>query len=294
MGTVLLELPAWIDLIGPEWTRKIEAEVYASGPPTGRLLPHDHGARLEEHLAVGLRAFLAAKDPFYFVRIGDCELLALSGGYRVREQNASLPDCLRLSGFRREDFPRRRELFEAFRDASLLGVQENWASVRDNTEMVFRLLGLPVPHPRAVDCHILYKALVDGTLFRWLSGRKVALVGALAPKLEGLWKTPWFHEVYRHFGPVDQVRIVGAVATRRREEGGVLPELDSVMARLSGIDYDTALVACGAPAKMLCRRIWLSGKTALDAGFVFDALIGDGERWQRPCLKDAAWPHPFV
>ena len=49
-------------------------------------------------------------------------------------------------------------------------------------------------------------------------------------------------------------------------------------------------LGCGAIAKILASRIQKLGRTALDVGFVFDALLGNPARTERAVLKETKWP----
>lgn len=89
----------------------------------------------------------------------------------------------------------------------------------------------------------------------------------------------------------DWTRGSAMVPTRLRTEGGATRDHKVVLRLLDGFDYDVALLSCGVAAKPLTWRIRSeTGRTALDTGFVFNALLGDRERTNRPVLKDVSWP----
>lgn len=262
------------------------------------LLAPDQGGGLDANLqAAALRwdALVAAGKPFYLARIGDCELGVLGLGYFPHTKHKSEParEYWRC-GYGRDFLPYRPELIAAYRDAHLLGVQENWLPWRQNTITVLHALGFPIPHPNAVDVHLPYQALIDGRLFKFLEGKKVLLVGGLAGQLAGLWQKTEFISAHLRFGPLNWVKSIQAVGlSDRKEGGGAWREMDEVTARIKRMEFDVALVSAAVPAKILARRIWAMGKTALDVGFVFDALIGNlpTERALRPCFRDVKnWP----
>jgi len=263
------------------------------------LLPPDHGSGLEDNLSAGVRCWqklLQEDSPFYLARIGDCELTVLGRGYFPGSPHK--PDMTGeywRCGFGRDFILHRSELIEAFRDAHLLGVQENWLPWRKITIDILAALGFSIPYPRAVDVHLPYQLLVDGSLFHFLQGKKVLLVGGLAqPLAEAWWRTD-FLSSHARFGPLHRITSISAVpmSDRQADQGGAWRDLDRVTAEIERMDFDVALIAAAVPAKILAKRIWSMGKTALDVGFVFDALLGiaPGERALRPCFRDVKdWP----
>lgn len=262
--------------------------------PAPRIIPLGHGNTMEEQLLAGRSKFLSRKEPFSLIRLGDFEL-GLLGALYFPFGNASncLSTMMTRAGYAaQEALSLRKHLIEAVRFSPMVGVLENWETQRIETAALMAMLNCSIPCARAVEIHLPYAMLVDGTLFSWLAGRRVLLIGNLAPRLLEAWKKPEFHRAYERFGPSSEVKVVDAISTSSREDGGAWKDFHAALQSAKRNDYDVALVASGAMAKPLAYRIWRLGKTALDVGFVFDALLREREdaRVLRPVLKDAWFP----
>lgn len=285
-----IELDRWFDQLPAVDQARIAQERRALILPEPRLIPKNHGSNIDQHLDAAKGRFLASRDPFCLIRVSDCELGLLGGGYLPSDRLRDLAWHMRIAGFDRGAIRFRPDFIAAIREAELVGLQQNWLPVLEDTTVLFSLLGIPTPHPRGVEVHLPYKLLVDGSWFRWLSGKKVLLVGTLAPALEAAHRRKTFLDAYQMFGPLEKVRIVGAIRTRSREEGGAWADYDRVLEESKRYDYDVALLSCGVTAKPLAWKLRKRGKTAIDAGFVFDALLGDKEREVRPIFSKIRWP----
>lgn len=259
-----------------------------------RILPEEHGSTIEDQLGYAKKLFLEQKGPFSFGRIGDCELAWLGAGYlheRMPLENLkTLESQLITAGLNRDALKMRPQFLDALRKLTLLGVQQNWPPIRETTAALMWLSGFEVPPPNAVDFHLLYRLLVDGTLFNWMAGKRVFMVGISTPALAQKWTTPEFVKTYRRFGPVDQINIVGTQTTRGRGAEGSWLDLDDVTRTLEKSAFDVAFLSCGAMAKILAVRVQEMGRTALDAGFIVDALLGHSQRTERTVIRDGAWP----
>jgi hypothetical protein len=283
------ELPSWFDQLPAPDRDAINRLRDETRPASSRLLPSEHGETMAEQLRFAEKMFLSAREPFSLLRLGDLDLGLLGGGYLPCQPGANLSNQFREAGYAPGAFPLRASLIRALRDDALVGVQQNWASCALETAWLLAMLGIPVPFPRAVEVHLPYALLVDGTLFSWLEGRRVLLVGHLAPRLAEAWRKPAFHEALEPFGRSARTTIAGAVPMGSREDGGAWRDFGAALDAARTADYDVALVACGATAKPLSYEISKAGKTALDVGFVFDALVGEcqDQRVKRPILREA-------
>lgn len=250
---------------------------------------------MKEQLEAGKRKFFSEKEPFSLVRLGDFELGLLGALYfPFGNPSNTISMMFTRAGYASDSLWIRPKMIEAVRESAMIGVLENWDTQCVETAALLAMLGCEIPLPRAVEIHLPYQMLVDGSLFRWLSGRKVLLIGNLAPRLLEVWKLPAFHKTYEHFGPSNEVQIVGAIPTSSREEGGACRDFNFALQCAHRLDYDVALLGCGSMAKPLAHQISKIGRTAIDVGFVFDALLGERRDALvgRPVLRWSKFPKP--
>lgn len=283
------ELRAWFDQLTEGERKHFEDLRRKAENVVDRLLPYNHGNNITAQLEAAKKRFLACKDPFSLVRIGDCEIGLLGAG--VIPVQHDLETQFRFAGLSRESIFLRSDFIRAVRETELLGLQQNWPEMGQKTGTLLFMLGMQVPPENGIEVHLPYKLLVDGTLFRYLSKKKVLLVGAGARRLGDCFSLKGFLDVYGFLGPLDEMKVAGVIETRTREAGGAWADYERVTQQAAKLDFDVALLACGGMAKPLAWRIANGLKrTALDVGFVFDALMGNEERWHRPILKDVVWP----
>ncbi len=178
-----------------------------------------------------------------------------------------------------------------------MGLHQRWPPVTEATARILALSGIEIPAPNGVEVHLLYKMMVDGSLFNYLADKRVVLLGDKVTELQRLWAIPAWCQNYAVLGPLDRVKIVGAYKTRSKAPsieaaaaGGSWLDLDPVTAWLKKVDYDIALLGCGAVANLMGKRVTDMGRSALDMGFVFEALLGNSQRTHRPFLRDIKWP----
>jgi hypothetical protein len=288
-----LDWGKWVDEI-PKPLLSHTDQARVSLKVSDRIIPDSHGPTLGDQLRAAKRIFLEARGPVSFVRLGDCDITLLGSGYlheRMPLQNLkSLQSQLTTAGLSRPGIAMRAEFVQAMRTATLLGLQQNWPPVRETTSILMSLSGLPVPAPNGVDFHLLYHLLADGTLIRYLAGKKILLVGAAAPDLAAQWADHCFQQKYKALGPFKDSKVSGVFVTRGRGSEGAWRDLDAATQYAVRTQFDVALLGCGAMAKVLAERIRKQGRTALDAGFIFDALLGHSQRKERAVIRDAPWP----
>ena len=283
-----LKMRGWFDQLPEEERRPLEEFRKRAENIGSRIIPYPHGDDIATQLEAAKKRFLECKEPFSLIRIGDCEIGLLGAG--VIPVQHDLATQFRFAGLSRESLALRKDFISAVKETQLLGLQQNWPEIGHKTGMLLFMLGMQVPPENGVEVHLPYKLLVDGTLFEFLAGKKVLLIGAGARRLSDCLSLKGFLDVYGFLGPMEKVKVVGVIETRAREAGGAWSDYERVVLEAYKIDYDVALLACGGMAKPLAWRLWKSGKTALDIGFVFDALLGNDERRHRPVLKDVVWP----
>jgi hypothetical protein len=286
------ELGKWYGALTPEEQheiRKLCVEARSKKGPC-RLVPADHGPRLPEQIAAAKRRFLECRDPFCLIRIGDSELGLLGAHFLPEEIPRPISWYIGRGDLTKMTITCRKSFIAALKGAELVGVQQNWKPITEGTAIILRMLGFELPMANAIEVHLPYQMLVDGSLFRWLGGKRVLLIGMLAPKLSAVWHTAAFQKAYLAWGPVDKIQIAGAIRTRSKAQGGAFQDYDEILRQVGQIKFDVALLSCGVTAKPLTWAIRQRGRTALDVGFVFNALLGGSERSQRPILREATWP----
>ncbi len=288
-----LDLGKWIDEIPNDRRIKIE-RAHANVKVLDRLVPEDHGPTLDIQLRTAKQRFLAYRDPLSFIRLGDCDITLLGSGYlheRIPLENLkTLKSQLVMAGLPRQGISIRPEFVQALKTTTFLGVQQNWAPVRNTTAILMVLSGLQVPPPNGVDFHLLYFMLADGSFVQYLAGKKLLLVGSEATELARRWGDSQFQSRYAALGPFNRSRVTDVFVTRTREAGGAWLDLSAATLYAAGANFDVALLGCGAMAKVLAERIRKQGRTALDVGFIFDALLGHSQRKERAVIRDAPWP----
>lgn len=288
------ELDRWfVDLTVSEQNEINQLRSEKVPVPPRRILPLTHGDTVEAQLEAGKQKFFSEKEPFSLVRLGDFELGLLGALYFPYEKPSN---CISVmftrAGYSWDSLWLRKYLVSAVRGSALVGVLENWDTQMVETASLLAMLDCELPLSRAVEIHLPYKMLVDGSLFKWLSGRRVLLIGNLAPRLAEAWKLSAFHKAYEHFGPSHDIEVVGAIPVGSREDGGACKDFYFALQCAKRLDYDVALLGCGVMAKPLSYQISKGGRTAIDVGFVFDALLGERQdaRAGRPVLRDARFP----
>lgn len=288
-----LDWGKWIDEI-PSSLRAQADQACAAVKVPERLVPKSHGPTLDIQLRTAKQIFLAHPGPLSFIRLGDCDITLLGSGYLY--ERMPLPDLTTLesqlatAGLSRPGIAMRPEFVEALKTATFLGVHQNWAPVRETTAILMALSGLQVPPPNGVDFHLLYFMLADGSLIKHLAGKKVLLVGAGAEALANRWGDPDFQFRYAALGPFGESRVTDVFVTCGPGSEGAWVDLDAATKYSQQADFDVALLGCGAMAKVLAERIRQQGRTALDAGFIFDALLGHSQRKERAIIRNAPWP----
>ncbi len=236
------------------------------------------------------KIFFAAKEPFCLLRVSDSELCLLGAHYLPEEVPQPISWYIGRGDLQNFTPAIRRTFIDSLQKVEMVGLQQNWKPITEASAILLKMVEIPLPMPNSVDVHLPYQLLADGSLFRWLEGKRVLLIGYLGPKLAEAWKTKEFQDAYRSWGPVDKATIVGSIRMGSKAEGGAFKDYETAIRELDKYRYDVALLSCGITAKPLAWEIRQRNITAVDVGFVFNALLGGGERTQRPILRDVKWP----
>lgn len=296
----LLDVGVWLDQADHSIRQRVDdaAKDLKRTKNPCKVLPLDFAGnwgRWADELEAGKEAFLRAKEPFYFASLGDAEMALLASGYMY--PTPELEGRLRACGFSRAFLSARKEFRDALKSATLLGLQQRWPGITEKIEVILQLCGFAMPPPNAVEVHLPYSMLADGSLFTFLAGRRVVLVGDKVAQVRDLFRNKAFLEAHQHLGPMEKTKIVDVYSTRPKapsvegsKTGGSWLDLEPATKWLARNDYDIAILGCGAVANFLARRIHATGRTAIDVGFVFEALLGNDQRNVRPVLRDVIWP----
>ncbi|PRS36423.1 hypothetical protein C6W19_14515 [Bacillus sp. RJGP41] len=156
----------------------------------------------------------------------------------------------------------RRELVQSLRDADIAGVIAPWRldPWAKQTRTVLEQLKFM---PSKVCCAwIMQSLLEEGTLWPWLSNKKVFLVGRRSKEAENVFKE-------------QGVQITGSIGLNGYDE------LIRVQNELrSNQEWEIAFISAGIPATILAPRIAkLTQKVAIDFGHALDMIL-DGEEYK--------------
>jgi hypothetical protein len=295
MGHDWLGLGTWWDEASKASQACVEKQAVQVVPKEVLPLPYAGvWGRWDEELEVGKQRLLSMKKPFCFTSLGDAELVLIASGYTYPPQE--LAGRLHACGFTRGTLSYRKAFMDALRGSELLGLHQRWKPVTDKTYKILALAGFDMPPANAVEVHLPYKMMIDKSLFEYVAGKRVVLVGDKGPAIQAKLKDAEFVKTYSElFGPLGEMEVVGNFQTKAKGcGGGSWTDLDAATKWLMGANFDVALLACGAVATLLATRIRDSGRVALDVGFVIEALLGHSQRSVRPILRDVKWPKEGV
>lgn len=296
MGQDLLNLGTWWDQADPDRKVAVEAaaaKIVAPKEAPSAILPLPYAGtwgKFDDELEVGKQKMLSMKGPFCFTSLGDAELALIASGYTYPAKE--LEGRLRACGFTRATLGARQIFIDALQGSEMFGVHQRWKPVTDKMYKILALAGFEMPPPNAIEVHLPYKMMIDKSLFSYLAGKRVVLVGDKAIDLQAKWKDASFLAAYSPlFGPMGEMEVVGAFRTKMKGlEGGSWQDLDAATKWLQATEFDVALLACGAVAALLAARVRDVGRIALDVGFVLEALMGNKQREVRPFLREVKWP----
>ena len=156
----------------------------------------------------------------------------------------------------------RRELVKSLRDTDIAGLIAPWRLdpwAKQTRTVLEQLKFMP---SKACCAWIMQSLLDEGTLWPWLSNKKVLLVGRRSKEAEIVFKE-------------QGVQITGSIDLNGYEE------LNRVQNELqSDQEWEIALISAGIPATILAPRIAkLTQKVAIDFGHALDMII-DGKEYK--------------
>lgn len=156
----------------------------------------------------------------------------------------------------------RRELVRSLRDTDIAGLIAPWRLdpwAKQTRAVLEQLKFMP---SKACCAWIMQSLLDEGTLWPWLSNKKVFLVGRRSKEAE---------IVFREQG----IQITGSIVLNGYDE------LNRVQNELqSNQKWEIALISAGIPATILAPRIAkLTQKVAIDFGHALDMIL-DGKEYK--------------
>ncbi|NOV04241.1 hypothetical protein GC097_30125 [Paenibacillus sp. LMG 31457] len=231
-------------------------QVVAAG--VEHLRPHIYHLLSARELGERIVAALDARTPFSLARLGDGELLTLAQETILPiEQIKQEGPFLSYAGVDVPDLAIKAELVQSIRRASVIGIPK--LRVRNFQPLAFAVFKAENINYRELvmtDSLVNYYLYHEGYLSRITQGRKVLLVGNLAPHLA---------EVLRAHG----VNIVGEITPVL----GV-KDIPHIKDNIAGYDFDIALVSAGISAVVISE--WIAsnmGKVAIDFGHLANSIV---------------------
>ncbi|WP_240546092.1 GT-D fold domain-containing glycosyltransferase [Paenibacillus artemisiicola] len=251
-GELLLEQATPIQRLLPEISLR---DVIALGAEqiAHRCLPLLDVSEVYEEMEAAIRE----RRPCAVVRLGDGELLTLAQDAvhdmeTIRREGGFLP----YAGVHPPDLRARDELAAAIRQAHIVGVPlSRRKHFQPLLHPVLRAHRIPPESLRMTHSAVNYSLHQTGLLGRLLAGKRLLVVGNLAPALGHALN----QRGYAVTGAVSPVNGVG--------------DVERVLQEIRGFDFDLALVSAGIAAVMLCTRIAGElGRAALDFGHMADGI----------------------
>ncbi|XEC93413.1 GT-D fold domain-containing glycosyltransferase [Paenibacillus tarimensis] len=201
---------------------------------------------------------LDTRTPLSVVRLGDGELLTMAQETvlsiaQVREEGKFLD----YAGVQVPDLEARDLLVKTVLGADIVGIPK--LRIRNYQPLafaVFRAHGIDYRNLKLTDSLVNYYLYHGGYLPQILSGRKVLLIGNLAPALADRFRPHGIH-------------IAGTVSPVQG-----IKDVPRVMGEVAGHDFDIALVSAGISAVVISRQIASEmGKVAIDFGHLADSMV---------------------
>ncbi|MBM7566720.1 GT-D fold domain-containing glycosyltransferase [Paenibacillus sacheonensis] len=205
-----------------------------------------------------MEAAIAEQRPCAVVRLGDGELLTLAQGVMYDEGTIQREgEFLPYAGVNPPDLRARDQLAQAVRLAHIVGVPSSRRKhFQPLLHPVFRSHHLEMSQLRLTNSAVNYHFHQAGLLYRLLTGKRILVIGNVAPALSQTLMRCGF-QVNGIISPVKGVN-----------------DVDRVMGEVRGVDFNLALVSAGIAAVILCTRIARElGKTALDFGHMADGIV---------------------
>ncbi len=228
-----------------------------------------------------LRDALLSGKPLMVARHGSNEL-----NFVYRPSTRKLHELCVCAGF----FPESETLGERFRkeyclwssEIDLLGVW-NYRHARFVPEQ--RLFRLMKPGTRLIDLQSLTPFLHENPWTRTLEGRRVLVVHPFRDTIlrqyerrGELFKDP---QVLPEFAHLDVIPAVQSIGGRAEGFESWFDALEFMKNEISRVEFDVALISCGAYGLPLAHHVKKMGKVGIHVGGALQLLFGiKGRRWE--------------
>lgn len=269
-----------------------------------RLKPHRHILLSAEEGNDRIREGILSNKPFAAVRIGGCEMAAINGVLAEREHIGKFTkkrkeQLVSNAGF----FPYSNDMFEKFVDLNIslskycdIYAMFNWINsgyIYD--EYVFPKGGLPA----LSDCVQPY--LFENPWSSALKGKKVLVIHPFIESIEYQYKNNR-KKLFTNKNILPEFKLytlkaVQTIAGTKDERFQTWFEaLNWMKEEALKIDFDVAIIGCGAYGYPLALELKKAGKQAIHMGGATQLLFGIiGKRWEtEPVSKyfNNYWIHP--
>jgi hypothetical protein len=233
-----------------------------------------------------LRSYISAGKPFAAIHFGGTELGAINAyekirlGYKKNFKEAVKYSMKNNAGFYPSDDIHLRHYGEAWikecGNADILGIMG--LHMEDYFQKKY------LPHAKIIQ----YEGMepLHGSWTELLKGKKVLVISPFTAEIEAQYaKREKLFLDEPSILPEFELKLLTSPLTLG-DEKPVLPTffdgLDQMKEAIRGIDFDIALVGCGAYTAFLCCFIKSIGKMAIETGGATSTLFGImGKRWEK-------------
>lgn len=258
-----------------------------------RLKPHRHVLLSAEEANIIIKERILSGEPFVAARIGGCEMAVINGVLAERAHIGVLTkkrkqQLVNNAGF----FPYKDEMFEKFADLNIelskncdVYAMFNWInSAYIYDEYVFPYGGIP-----AINLCV-QPYFFDDPWSSALMGKKVLVIHPFAATIESQYKNHreklFSNEKMLPEFELKTLKAVQTIAGTKDERFDTwFDALDYMTEEALKIDFDIAIIGCGAYGYPLAMRIKAAGRQAIHMGGATQLLFGIiGKRWETEAI----------
>ncbi len=256
----------------------------------------------EREKGVLIREVLSNRAPFFMGRLGGSESAMLriyEFGYKNKQEKVLRQLC-EWSGF----FPEDLNLIERFYNIYVDSMREIDVMCPFPFKGINYFINQYMPHDLQFTESILGLKYSEDIWTKYLAGKKVLVVhpfqetiNSQYTKREKLFANP---NILPEFELITYKAVQTIGRTKDQRFATWFDALDHMTEEIREIDFDVALIGCGAYGFPLAARVKKMGKTAIHVGGELQLLFGiKGERWDKEQeisgkYYNDAWVYPDV